>query len=299
MAFNDSQTLAHGAEAAIETTTATFRSDVLEASLRKVVLVDFWAPWCGPCKQLAPILERTVKAANGKVALVKMNIDAYPEIADQLGVKSIPAVVAFQRGRPADGFVGALPEGQIKGFIERLVGPIDEVGDDLATALELIAEGAFAEAEPLLLELARQEPANPKAVAELIRLYVGTSRLEEAQALLEQTPETSQRDPAVAAAVATLDNALQASELGEVEELRKAVEADPDDAKARFELALALNAQGRREEAASALLDIIKRDRNWNDDGARKQLVQFFEAWGPMDKAAVAARRKLSTLLFS
>jgi putative thioredoxin len=289
-----------GGGATQETTTATFRADVMEASLRQPVLVDFWAPWCGPCKQLAPALERTVKAAGGKVKLVKMNIDEHPEIAGQLGIKSIPAVIAFVRGRPADGFVGALPENQLRGFIERLAGPLEDEGADaFLTAEALIGEGDLEGAEAILAELVTREPPLPKAAAELARLYVEQDRLGEAQALLEGLPAEIAKDANVAAAAATLENALRASELDELDELQKRIAFDPDDLQARFDLALALNAKGKREEAASALLDIIRKDRSWSDDGARKQLIQFFDAWGPLDKATIGARRRLSSLLFS
>jgi putative thioredoxin len=283
----------------VETTTDRFRADVLDASMRQIVLVDFWAPWCGPCRQLAPVIERLVAASGGKIALVKMNIDADPLIADQLGVKSIPAVVAFQRGRPIDGFVGALPESQIKGFLERLIGPIEDEGDALEAAQAMVAEGDLAGAESLLSELARDEPPNANAAAALLHLYIDSGRFDEAGALFDALPDAIRRDSGVAAAGAALQNAQQARDLGELDELRNRVNRNPNDLQACFDLALALNAKGLREEAADALLEIIRRDRSWNDDGARKQLIQFFEAWGPMDKAAVNARRRLSTLLYS
>jgi putative thioredoxin len=290
---------AGGTTSPVETTVARFRADVLEPSMRKPVLVDFWAPWCGPCRQLAPVIERLVAATGDKVTLVKMNIDAEPEVADQLGIKSIPAVVAFQRGRPVDGFVGALPESQIKGFLERLVGPIEDAGDALEAVQALIEQGDIASAQALLVDLISQEPVNPKAVGLLARLYVSTGELDSARALLDQLPESAKKDPEVAAASAAIDNAAAAQDLGEIEDLKKRIGFDPNDLQAYFDLALALNAKDRREEAAHALLEIIRRDRSWNDDGARQQLVQFFEAWGPMDKATVSARRRLSTLLFS
>ena len=286
-------------EKPIETTTARFRGDVLEASLKTLVLVDFWAPWCGPCKQLAPVIERLVAATDGKARLVKMNIEDDPGIADQLGIKSIPAVVAFQRGRPVDGFVGALPESEIKGFLERLVGPIEDAGDPLATALALIEEGDMANAHALLSELVSMDPPDPKALTALARLYIAAQQLDAARELIDRLPESARRDPEAAAVIAALDNAARAADLGEIDELKTRIGFDPNDLQAYSDLALALNAKDQREEAANALLEIIRRDRSWNDDGARKQLVQFFEAWGPMDKAAIAARRKLSTLLFS
>ncbi|MGJ0392422.1 MAG: thioredoxin [Methylocystis sp.] len=297
--MTDMANMAAGAAKPIETTVERFRSDVLEPSLQKVVLVDFWAPWCGPCKQLAPVIERLVAATGGKAILVKMNIDAEPEVASQLGIKSIPAVVAFQRGRPVDGFVGALPESQIKGFLERLVGPVEDAADAMEAVQAMIDEGDVAGAHALLSELTSQEPVNPKAFAMLARLYLAAEQLDSARAVLDRLPESARKDADVAAATAAIENAAAAQDLGEIEDLRARINFDPNDLQAYFDLALALNAKDRREEAADALLEIVRRDRSWNDDGARKQLVQFFEAWGPMDKAAVAARRRLSTLLFS
>lgn len=286
-------------EQPIETTAARFRGDVLEASLKKLVLVDFWAPWCGPCKQLAPVIERLVAATGDKARLVKMNIDADPTIADQLGIKSIPAVVAFQRGRPVDGFVGALPESEIKGFLERLLGPIEDAGDALTAALSLIDEGDAAGAHALLSELVSKDPPDPRAIAALARLYIGAQQLDPARSLIDRLPESARRDPEISAVVAALENAVRAVDLGEIDELKTRIGFDPNDLQAYFDLSLALNARDQRDEAANALLEIIRRDRSWNDDGARKQLVQFFEAWGPMDTATITARRKLSTFLFA
>jgi putative thioredoxin len=286
-------------DATAATTTATFATDVLAESGRRPVLVDFWAPWCEPCKQLTPILEKAVQAAEGKVKLVTMNIDEHPQIAGQLGIRSIPAVIAFQRGQPVDGFMGALPESQVRGFIERLTGPLPEEED-----LHAMAEAALAAGEPLAaLEIFREihekDSGDLAALAGLIKTSVAIGELEDAQKLLAQAPATAAQDPAIAAARAAVENATQAADLGDIGELERRVAAEPDDPQARFELAIALNAQSRRDEAADALLTIIKRDRDWNDSAARKQLLQFFEAWGNMDAATVVARRKLSTLLFS
>ncbi|EIM29369.1 thioredoxin [Microvirga lotononidis] len=284
-----------------DTTTANFRQDVLAESMQQPVLVDFWAPWCGPCKQLTPLLEKAVRAAGGKVKLVKMNIDEHPQIAGQLGVQSIPAVFAFQRGQPVDGFMGALPESQIKSFIERLVGPLGPGAAEeiLAEADRLAAEGDIGGAAELYSAVLAQDPENVAALAALVKLHVEVSDLEGAKRFLAMAPAAKANDPALAGARAAIELAEQAGSLGDLAELQRRVETDPTDHQARFDLAVGLNALGRREEAANHLLEIVRRDRNWNEDGARKQLVQFFEAWGPMDAMTLAGRRRLSSLLFS
>ena len=284
-----------------DTTTQTFVKDVIEESKRQPVLVDFWAPWCGPCKQLTPVLEKAVKAAKGKVKLVKMNIDDHPAIPGQMGIQSIPAVIAFVNGQPADGFMGALPESQVVAFLERLTkGSIgDETKDLLKAADAALAEGDAAGAAEVYSHVLAEDAANVPALAGLARAYVATGALDQARQTLAMVPEAKAGDAAVAAARAALELAEGAKNLGPVTELEQKVAANPLDHQARFDLALALNGNGRRAEALDHLIAIVKRDRKWNDDGARKQLVQFFDAWGPTDEATIEGRKRLSSILFA
>jgi putative thioredoxin len=284
-----------------ETTTQGFMKDVIEESKRQPVLVDFWAPWCGPCKQLTPVLEKAVTAAKGKVKLVKMNIDDHPAIPGQMGIQSIPAVIAFSNGQPVDGFMGALPESQVVAFLERLTkGKISgEDQDLLKTADEALANGDAATAADIYAQLLAEDSGNIPALAGLARCYLETGNIEQAKKTLEMVPEAKNNDTAVAAARAAVELAEKAKSVGPIDELQAKVNANPLDHQARFDLATALNAAGRRDEAANNLLEIIRRDRKWNDDGARKQLVQFFEAWGFADPAAVEGRKRLSSILFA
>ena len=283
-----------------ETTTAAFRTDVIAESARQPVLVDFWAPWCGPCKQLTPVIEKVVRAAGGKVKLVKMNIDEHPQIAGQLGIQSIPAVIAFQKGQPADGFMGALPESQIKGFIERLVGPLGGEGEELMAEGEAaLTAGDAQQAAELFAQALSVEPPDPKAYGGLVRALVALGDLEQARTVLEQVPAGSETLPALVAARAALEVAEQAASVGDLGGLLARVNANPDDHEARLELAIGLNGRGNRKDAADQLLDSIRRDRTWNEEAARKQLLQFFEAWGPIDPDTLTARRKLSGILYS
>ncbi|HWK94506.1 MAG TPA: thioredoxin [Pseudolabrys sp.] len=294
-------TAAAGGDLIKDTTTQTFMADVIEASKTQPVLIDFWAPWCGPCKQLTPVLEKAVKAAKGKVKLVKMDIDKNPEIPGQMGIQSIPAVVAFSNGQPVDGFMGALPESQVMAFLERLTkGKIEDEGANLLEAAEAaLAEGDAAAAADIYAQLLQEDSSNIVALAGLARCYVATGNFEQAKKTLGMIPEAKQNDAAVAAARAALDLAMQAEAAGPLDDLQKKVDADPLDHQARADLAVALNAAGKRMEAADHLLAIVKKDRKWNEDGARKQLVQFFEAWGATDPATLEGRKKLSSILFS
>jgi putative thioredoxin len=284
-----------------EVSTQTFVKDVIEESKRQPVLIDFWAPWCGPCKQLTPILEKVVKAAKGKVKLAKMNIDEHPSIPGQMGIQSIPAVIAFVNGQPADGFMGALPEGQVTAFIERLTkGAVaGETKDLLKEADAALAQGNAAAAAEIYAEVLEEDSANVAAIAGLARCYVATGALDQAKKTLAMVPESKRNEAAVAAARAALEVAEQAGSVGPVAELEQKVNANPLDHQARFDLAVALNAKGKRQEAVDHLTEIVRRDRKWNDDGARKQLVQFFEAWGPTDEATVNGRKRLSSILFA
>jgi putative thioredoxin len=283
-----------------DTTTASFRADVISESAKQPVLVDFWAPWCGPCKQLTPVLEKAVRDAKGKVKLVKMNIDEHPQIAGQLGVQSIPAVFAFDRGQPVDGFMGALPESQIKNFIERLIGPITNGSEEiLAMAEAALTEGRAEEAASAFQQALELDPENDAALGGLIRAQVSLNNLDLAKQILSTVADKIAKSQPLAAAQAALDLAEQAAAVGDIDALKAKLEANPTDHAARIELAIALNARGDREGATDALIEAIRRDRKWNDEAARKQLLQLFDAWGAMDPETVAARRKLSSVLFS
>src|SRR5579863_2840907 len=285
-----------------DTTTQSFVKDVIEESKRQPVLVDFWAPWCGPCKQLTPILEKAVRSAKGKVKLAKMNIDEHPAIPGQMGIQSIPAVIAFVNGQPADGFMGALPEGQVTAFVNKLTANMPgepSIADILKEAEIVLAEGDPATAASIYAEALSADATNIAALAGLAKCYASTGATDQARQTLEMVPESKRGDAAVKAVQAMIDLAEQAISLGPVAELEQKVAANPLDHQARFDLATALNAAGKRSEATHQLLEIVKRDRKWNEDGARKQLVQFFEAWGVADEATVEGRKRLSTILFS
>jgi len=286
-----------------------FMTDVIEASRSVPVIVDFWAPWCGPCKQLGPILEKAVLAAKGKVKLVKIDTDKDPMIASQLRVQSIPAVYAFFQGRPVDGFMGALPESQVKAFVEKLVKLAGSAGGDagdiieevLAQAKEALEAGDIQTASEIYGEILAADPENVNAAAYagLIRCLIATNDIERAKQMLDQAPESIAKDKELATIRSALEVAEQAANAGPIPELMEQVARNKDDHQARLDLALALFAAGKREAAVDELLESVRRDREWNEQAARKQLVKFFEAFGPTDPLTVQTRRRLSSILFS
>lgn len=303
VSFGGSETVVPPAGELIkDTTTKGFAADVIQESRQQVVLVDFWAPWCGPCKQLTPVLEKVVREAKGRVKLVKMNIDDHPAVAGQLGIQSIPAVIAFKNGQPLDGFMGALPESKVKEFIERVAGPSAgqiQVEDLLAEAKQALDQGDQQTAAAIYSEVLAVAPDNLSAIGSLAGLLADAGDLTTARDVLGSVPAGKESDPAIVSANAKIALAEQVSDLGDANELRRRIEADEKDHQARFDLAMIQNARGERTDAADNLLAIMKADRAWNDDGARKQLLQLFEAWGMTDDATLGARRKLSSLLFS
>ncbi len=288
-------------------TTESFVAEVIEASKIAPVIVDFWAPWCEPCKQLGPMIEKVITDAVSKghfITLCKMDVEKYPEISQQMGVKSIPAVVAFVDGRPAEAFMGAKPESEIRAFVDKITakGP-KPAGGGLAEALEeadsLAAKGDHAEAAELYMLILDQEQGNLDAYAGLGQCYIAVGEVEMASKLLSQIPEDLREHETLVALAKNIALAQQGAELGELSELAKKLENDPKNHQARLDYALALNTNGDREQAAEQLIEIVRTDRKWKDDGARTQLLEFFESWGNIDPATVSGRRALSSLLFS
>ncbi len=282
--------------------TAHFVADVIEASRQTPVIVDFWAEWCGPCKQLGPVIEKVVREAGGKVRLVKVDVDSNQALAQQMRVQSIPMVYAFVDGQPVDGFAGALPEGRLREFVNKVAamgGPGKAAREYLERAEEAMKKEDWMQAMGFYAQAIQKAPDNMKAVAGLIRAHIGKGDLDGAAQVLATVPEERRADPDIASAAAALEMAQNPVDEAALENLSAKVEADPDDFDARFELARALNVAGKREEAMEQLLHILRKDREWNDEAARKELLKFFEAWGPTDPLTLKGRRRLSSVLFS
>lgn len=288
-----------------DTTTKDFMDDVIKASAKVPVVVDFWSPNCGPCKQLTPVLEKYIEKAEGELKLVKMNIDEHPaifsQLAMQLGLQSIPAIVVFKDGQPVDGFMGALPESQIQTFLGKFSENV--LGNDIEAVFEtadgLYEENDFETAQDVYASILEEDKDNLRAKAGLAKCYIKQNNIDDAKALLETVPPEKKTNADVAAAFALLEIEEMSASTGDLADLKTKVEHNPNDPQIRFDLAIAYNADGQKQEALDTLLDLIGQHKSWNDEAAKKQLVKFFEAWGPKDPLTIQGRKRLSLLLFS
>jgi len=293
-----------------DSTDRAFKADVIDASLETPVLVDFWAPWCGPCRALTPNIEKVIKEKGGKVRLVKINIDENPQIAGQLGVQSIPNVFAFAGGRPIDMFLGNLPESEVRKFADRVIaaaGPgkpqagsvEEEIKNAMAAAKEALGAGDLNTAAQIFGMVLQHQPENAEAILGMSRVYLKAGEAEQAQTIFDTVPADARKGNDYVSLAAELKLLSEAADLGGTADLLRKLDKSPDDHQTRYDLAIALNAEGKRVEAAEQLVALMKRDRTWNDDGARKKLLELFEAWGTKDPATLKGRRLLSSLLFS
>lgn len=291
------------ADVIVDGSDATFMQDVVEPSQTIPVIVDFWAPWCGPCKTLGPAIEAAVTAAGGRVKLVKIDVDANPAVAGQLRVQSIPTVYAFHNGQPVDGFQGALPPSEINAFVEKIANlagePDNGLADAIAAAEQMLEEGAAADAAETFAAVLQEEPNNAQAYAGLVRSYIVLDDLDQAEAVLNGAPAEISTDPALEAAHAQIALAREAANAGPLAELTEAVATDPDNHQARFDLAVAQHAAGDADAAVATLLELFRRDREWNDGAARTQLFKIFDALTPTDPVVLNGRRKLSSMIFA
>jgi putative thioredoxin len=293
-----------------DSTDRAFKADVIDASLEAPVLVDFWAPWCGPCRSLSPNIEKVVNEKAGKIRLVKINIDENPQIASQLGVQSIPAVFAFAGGRPVDAFLGNIPESEVRKFTDKVIaaappgkaaaGSIeDEIKNAMAAAKEALGANDLNSAAQIFGMVLQHQPENAEALLGMARVYLKAGETQQAQAIFDTIPEAARKGGDYVSLAAELKLLTEAADLSETDELKAALDKNADDHQSRYDLALALNAEGNRDEAAEQLVALMRRDRTWNEDGARKKLLEFFEAWGFKDPATIKGRRLLSSLLFA